>query len=193
MIGWAKLPLSIRRLAFAGLNLGLLLVLYATLVQPRVSSHAANADRLRDLRQSVGRFKAVAAKEDSVKDLIARAKAAPASGEFWAGAGEAAISAALQARLRDMAEATGVRLRSLRGLPIADQQGVRSLTIRIEANGALDAIQGLLTAIETETPFLFVGALALRQGVLSGPAGPQSEPILDLQLDVTGLVREGGA
>jgi general secretion pathway protein M len=185
--------MPLRRVLFISINIAMIAAVYVSFVHPWIESRHANNERIRQLQQTIGRFKAIVEKEESVKAMIARAQASPATNEFWNGPGEAAISAALQARLRDLSEASDIRLRTLRGLPVADLWGAKSLTIRIEANGTYGALLALLAAIETETPFLFVTNLNLRQSVLTSPSGPQSDPTLELQLDVSGLVREGGA
>ena len=193
MTGYFKLSLPLRRIVFLAVNCSALVIIYLITVHPFLANTRQNSERIQDLQHSISRFRAVADREVGIKDLVAKAKTAPLSGEFWIGESEATTSAGLQARLRDMADASNVRLRSVRGLPASKQHGGSNLIIRIEATGDMSSIKALLSAIETETPFMFVTSLNLRQNILFAPNASQTEPSLDIQIDVSALFKDKSA
>jgi hypothetical protein len=190
-MAWSSLPPRTRRWAFVGVNVAVLGALFQIAIVPWLQNRATHHERIQELQQAIGRSKAILEKEGTVRDLLARARQEEGKGELWRGANDAEIAAAKQVRLRELAETSGVRLRSLRALQGTEHLGFRAVTIRIEANADYGNLYSFLTAIETATPFLFVVGLNLRQSVQTGPSHAQGEPLLDVQLDVTGLL--GGA
>jgi hypothetical protein len=148
----------------------------------------ADGDReVRQLRTTLSRLQAVAAREGSVRSA---AKATPVGeAEFLAGKADGAIGAELQTRLKGMVEAAGARLRSIRNLPPKPEGHTRYIGSHVEAFGSIAAIQRAIHAIESARPYLFVAGATLRHAPPAGPAGASQEPVIEAQLDVVGVMR----
>jgi Type II secretion system (T2SS), protein M subtype b len=189
---YLRLPVILRRVFFVAANVGALVLFYNILVQPLTNLRDDQNERIATLRGQLLRAEQLASRDAEVKELIARAKAEETSGELWSGDTPSAISAAMQSAIRDFAAQSDLRLRSVRGL--SDQGGsspARQVLVRVEASGELTAVHAFLTKIEQATPFLFGTSLSLRNAVQTSPSGRQSEPLLELQLDVSGQIRGG--
>jgi hypothetical protein len=187
---YLRLPANLRRVLFLAANIGALVLFYSILVQPLTNLRNEQNERIATLRGQLLRAEQLASRDAEVKELIARARAEENSGELWSGDTPSTISAAMQSAIRDFAAQSDLRLRSVRGL--SEQGGAspaRQVLVRVEASGELTAVHAFLTKIEQATPFLFGTALSLRNAVQTSPSGPQSEPQLELQLDVSGQIR----
>lgn len=90
--------------------------------------------------------------------------------------------AALQARLSDLASASGLRIESSSGLPARDQGALRLIGLRIEVSGSDETVGQVLHGIETARPLLLIEGARIR-----GRSG-ESEPRVDAILDVYAAV-----
>jgi hypothetical protein len=187
---YLRLPINLRRGLFLLVNAGALAIVYSLLIQPLTNLRDEQNERIATLRMQLLRSEQLASRDAEVKETIARARAEGHSDELWSGETPPAISAAIQSVIRDFAAQSDLRLRSIRGL--SDQAGASpagQVLIRVEASGELTAVHAFLTKVEQATPFLFGTSLSLRNAVQTSPSGPQSEPQLELQLDVAGQIR----
>ncbi len=192
---WRDRP-WLRRWGFVAGNLAAALVVFLFVVMPVQAFFAEREALIATERALLARFTAVAAQQARVEAAAHEADAQVENGEFLVGTNEGVIVADLQARLKTMAEAAGVRLRSVQSLPPKARDDARYLGARLDIYGPLAAIQRTLHAVEAATPYLFVDAAVVRappsvntQGL---PNAPPHEPAIDAQLDVFGAVHLKG-
>jgi general secretion pathway protein M len=107
--------------------------------------------------------------------------------EFVSGPNEGVISAELQSRVQGVAQSAGIRVRSVRSLPAQTRGQVRLAGVRIELFGPIQGIRQAIHAMETATPFLFIGNATVRltQAANAGSA----EPVVDAQLEIFSAIR----
>lgn len=160
-----RIPPAVSRLAAVALLLFLAAFFALGLIGPlvgHVSELRAEIDRQREL---LARFESYAANEKAAEGEAARSETAKASGIFLAGETDALRMAGLQAQIRGIAEAQGVRLVSARGAPPQDRDGLRLTSMQAEFDADLRQLQAILLAVEASRPHLFL------QSVQVAPAG----------------------
>lgn len=186
IVPWQQAP-WLRKVAFVAGNLAVVAAIALSILLP-VRDYLAERDaQILEQRAMLARFKAVAGQESALQ--AAAGKVVTDHGEYLAGKAEGVIGADLQTRLKGMAQAAGVKVRSVRGLPTQGDEQTRYVGSRIELFGSLAAIHRAIHAIESARPFLLVKAAALRLSPPIGQTGTPQEPIIEAQLDVFGAVR----
>jgi hypothetical protein len=90
------------------------------------------------------------------------AKTAPSGDPFLSGGEERVVSADLQANLKAIANAAGVRFLGIRALQGSSTQPPRMIAVDLELEGSLQAVRDVVKKIEDQTPLLFITAAILR-------------------------------
>jgi hypothetical protein len=185
-------PLIAKRLRQLGalVLLGLALALPSVLfVFPVWARHQQLADDVATDRARLGRLLAAI---DTERALIKSRETAAAPTEIFLGSGnEAALLAALQSRLVDLANADGVRVLSSTQLPSRDENGFRADGVRLNFRAELEHVQRLLHSIEASRPLMFVEVAELRADWSAAPSGQQTMPVIDAVLDVFAIAGPG--
>jgi hypothetical protein len=161
----ASLPPRLSRLAALALLLLIVALLAVGLIGPLVGHVAELRAEIGRQRELLGRFTAYASNEQAAEAEAARSNRIRTSGIFLAGETEALLTASLQAQVRGIAEAHGVRLASARGAPPQEQDGLRLIGVQAEMEADLRQLQAILLAIEESRPHLFL------QSVQVAPVG----------------------
>ena len=144
-----------------------------------------------DQRQTLARWKAIAAQHATVTELATQIGGD--QGEFLSGKNEGVIQAELQARLKAMVEKAGARLRSIRGVQPHADGSIRYIGARLELQGTLPSIYRAVQAVETAKPYLFVSSAVMRPSSSAAPVGTPQEPTLEVQLEILGAMRNDGS
>jgi hypothetical protein len=152
----ASLSRASQRLAAVGLLIAAIAAAFALLVAPLEGRFSSLRADLATQRELVGRLEAFAATRDSADAAAGEAQAALRSPLFLAGDTDALRSANLQALITDLAEKSGVRLSSTRGLPVQIQEGLRMFGIQAEFETGLKQLQAVLAACDAKRPALFI-------------------------------------
>jgi hypothetical protein len=140
-------------------------------------------------REALARMNAIASRKADVDAIARQVDAEGDVGEFLAAANEGAANAALQARLKTMAEATGARIRSVQGLPAKTNGPIRYIGARIDLYGVLGTVHKAIYAVESGKPYLFVSNASIRLSSLVSAQATATEPVIDAQLDVFGATQ----
>jgi general secretion pathway protein M len=143
-------------------------------------------DQIMEERAMLGRFQAIAQRQDEVLNVQRAARAASESGAFLKGEGEPIKAANLQALLADTAGRQGIRLSSTRALPQRDHAGLRLIGVRMQFNADIEQLRALLFDIESARPFLFVEGLQVRPVSALAQRDPELGGLLDVRFDVYG-------
>jgi hypothetical protein len=189
---YQRMPIALRRGLFVVVHAVVVTAIFSFAVKPWLDRRDRQIDQIADLGAQLHRIKQLAAREREAQELLSRARFQLDGGAFWTGDSESAVSAAIQAAVRDFGSESRLRLRSIRGIQAQiGENAPRTAQVRIDAHGDLAAIHGFLTLIEQATPFLFGHSLAIRNPLQGSPSTPLSEPMLELQLDIIGYFRRG--
>ncbi|HEY8127040.1 MAG TPA: type II secretion system protein GspM [Methylocystis sp.] len=184
---------AVRRGIFVSVNLLVLALFYLIFIEPVRSFVAEGAEAIAERRQTLARYEAVVSHEEQIQDYARQVADINAGGELIEGDSEGVINANLQARLKLMAEAARVTVKSIQMLPEKEFRGVTLVGARIEAFGSYENVHELARAIESEPPLLIVTAAALRILDPLGGAGPnQAEQNIDVEFDVFGGASQKG-
>ncbi len=187
-----RLPL-VRRGIFVGANLLALVIFYFLFIEPVRRFVAEGAEAVAERRQTLARYEAVVSHEEQIQDYARQVANINASGELIEGDSEGVINANLQARLKSIAEASRVTVKSIQMLPEKEFRGVTLVGARIQATGSYESIHELARAIEGAPPLLIITTAALR--VLDpfwGGGGNQVEQNIDVEFDVFGGAPQKG-
>lgn len=180
-----------RRAAFAFVNVLALLLFYFAFIEPARRMIASGAEAIAERRQTLARYEAVVAQEAQIQAYAQQVSDTNGRGELFDGDSDGVINANLQARLKTIAEAAKVTVRSIQMLPPKPFQGVTLVGARLDVAGSNDSIHALARALEGEPPLLLIAATAIRsQGMVWGES-PQAEE-LEAQFDVFGGAPKSG-
>jgi general secretion pathway protein M len=189
MIGkWQDIR-PLRRSVFLGINLAACLAVLVLIAHPIYALFAGRDAEIAALNETLARMNAVASRKSDVDAIARQVDAESDAGEFLAAANEGAANAALQARLKTMAEAAGTRIRSVQGLPAKSNGQIRYIGARIDLYGALGAVHKAVYAVESGKPYLFVANASIRLSPSVSAQAAMTGPVIDVQLDVFGAVR----
>lgn len=190
--GIRRLP-AVRRGIFISFNLLVLALFYLIFFEPVRRIAAEGAEAIAERRQTLARYEAVVSHEEQIQDYARQVADINAGGELIEGDSEGVINANLQARLKSMAEAARVTVRSIQMLPEKEFRGVTLVGARIQAFGSYENVHELARAIESEPPLLIVTAAALRNPESLWGGGPNpAEQNIDVEFDVFGGASQKG-
>lgn len=166
---------------FLAFNAFAILLLVLFVIAPVIGHFTSRSEEISESASQLARFQALA------RNAKALMKKTPQAGDpFLAGNEERVVSADLQASLKAMATASGVRLLGIRGLPTSRYQQLRMVTVNVELQGPLPSVRNLLLAIENQMPFLFVTEALLRSAV------DGDEGLVRAEIKVQGGLRQSG-
>jgi hypothetical protein len=151
----------LHRLAAIGLLLATLAIIGAVIVLPLAGRFAALRADIDNQRELIGRFEAFAANKDAADAAAEQARTALRSNLFLGGETDALRTANLQALITSLAEKSGVRLSSTRGLPMQEQAGLRLFGVQAEFEIGMKKLQPMLAAYEAQRPALFLQSVQL--------------------------------
>jgi general secretion pathway protein M len=176
-----------RRVLFAGVNLLALLAAYLLFVEPVRRMIADGAQAIADRRQTLARYEAVAAHEEQIQEYARQISEINAQGELFDGDSDGVINANLQARLKAIAEAAQVTVRSIQMLPDKVYQGVTLVGARIDVSGPYENVHALARALEGDPPLLLITSASVRSQTMiwGAPQGQQANEV-EAQFDVFG-------
>ncbi len=200
-----------KHLPFLAVNLGALAFVFLVVVAPLMHYFVEGEESLAERRATLARYEAVASQESAVREYARQVKEINTHGDLLEGSTSGVIAAALQARLKAMAEKAEVTVRSIQALPPKSLGAPAALSgpgatgatstgapphpsapqlvgARVEVSGTPEAIHNFTRAIETGPPLLIVTAAMMNQPLVMWR--PQTEdlppPEVSAQIDVYG-------
>jgi hypothetical protein len=179
----------VSRLAALGLLAVVAIMGWTTLGQAAIGWWRDGQKTRVDLAAQVDHLTLVAGRRAATEAALRRLNAALSDpAVFWSGPSAPTVSAAIQARLREIVTASGGSLRSTTDLPASPEHGLSRVILRLQTDGTVPALQAILSAIETSKPALFVDGIIINAAD-SSVAPANQPPMLSIQLDVTGYGR----
>jgi general secretion pathway protein M len=169
-----------RRVLFVSLNGFVLLFIVLFVITPIWS-------RFSDKNQEISQTTALLAHFQSViRNSKALTASAPLGDPFLPDGEERIVSADLQANLKAIAEAGGVRFLGIRGLK-SNALPPRMIAVSLEMEGSLQAVRDVVRMIEGQMPLLFITSALLRS-TPDADSGP-----IHAELTVLGAMRDSGS
>ena len=182
-----------RRVVFLGVTVAVCIAVVGLLAA--IHDFFADRDqRIAEQRALLAHLSAVAAQEPAIAELARNTGTQMGHDEFLVGPNEGVIGADLQTRLKTITEGAGAQLRSVQTIPARTSEQIRYVGVHIEMSGSLQAVHRAIHAVETGTPYLFVGGAMIRPALSAGRQDSPTEPTIETQLDIVGAVQaDGGA
>lgn len=181
--------LQLRRATFVAAHLLALLLLFFLFVDPVRRLLDARSEELQQRQTTLARYEFVATQEAAVKSFAAQVAESNARGELLAGDSAGIVNANLQARLKTLAEAANVTVRSIQMLPVKSVRGATLVGARLDVSAPIEPMHALARALESETPLLLVTAASVRGQTAFWGVGQLNQPTestLEAQFDVYG-------
>lgn len=175
MIASLRIP---RFVSFWGLNAAALLLLMILVVLPLLSHFQSRSDEISENSAQLAHLRNIARQARTLEQSASR-EVQP----FLAGKEERVVSADLQASLQSLATAKGARILGMRGLQGGQIAQLRTVAVGLDIEVPLSVLRDTISAIETQTPFLFVREVSLR-ALVEGDDGA-----IRAELKVEGVVR----
>jgi general secretion pathway protein M len=167
-----------RGLLFLTFNAAFLLFVLLFVVAPVLSHFSSRGEEISENAAQLSHFRSIAR---NAKALMA--KTAQSGDPFLPGGEQRVVSADLQAGLKTIADAAGVRFLGVRGLQGVRSQPLRMVAVSLELEGSLQGIRDVVQAIEGQTPFLFITSAVLHSVA-------DSEGLIQAELKVQGGMRD---
>jgi general secretion pathway protein M len=185
----APLSPAVRRLVAIALLLAVLFFGWSAAIEPSLDSYREAQATIRSLRPVIERAGADTDGLAELKASVSRLKSRQndAAG-LLIGPNEAIAAAELQTRLKTLTESAKADLKSTQILAPHDDGSFRRITVRGQIFGSLAAVQRILYAVESSSPYLFLDAVEIRVTTGAARAGT-AVPSLDLRLDISGYMR----
>ena len=164
-------------------------------VAPLLAAFQDNASRIEEAEVLLQRYRALAEQRPTMADRIAAQQelAASAAG-YLQGPSDALAAAQLQDRVKSVIEGAGGELRSTQILPaqpLEGDLGFRRTTIRVQIVVSVEGLAAILYELETGQPYLLIDDVTVRQERVRRRrrSEPESEPMLDVNLELFGYLR----
>lgn len=151
---------------------------------------AARADQIAAARQKLGTLQLLLAADPGP---AATPATDGASAEFLPGDSTPLIQAALQARLGEIAAASGADLLAVGNTPLVERDGTRFAGLRASLTGTNGEIVETIFAIESAVPYLTIRTARIDANTLPGDEGAGDPTLLLMQVEVEGALPPDGA
>lgn len=179
-------PLRQRALAL-GVLLVLLVVVLGVLVAPVLLLHRHYDLAIADLSDKLTRYRRVAAQAPELRTALDAMKAKEGRRFYLRNTAANLAGAELQEAVKAAIENNGGRITTSQNTTTRDDGRFRQVGVNVQFFATTPALQKILTALETQEPYLVIENIAVRplNAFRGFKPGPGQEPELNLQLDVS--------
>ena len=172
-------PLASRAIALAVLGL-VVWLLFAGILVP-VARFVVDAGPIDVELRELSLLKALVSDREELSRTEAALRGSIASsGVFWPGESDNKIAALLQSKLQSLLAGQG-QLVSVSNNAPRKEQGLRRVSIRVEASLPVREVQSVAAKLEESSPTIFVD----RFSITASPAGPDAPPNVTLECDLS--------
>jgi general secretion pathway protein M len=167
---------------------------YLLIVVPVLDAYRDNADAIERAEILLRRQRALAAQRPLLLARVEEEKEnAEAVAGYLLGPSDALAAAQLQDRLKAVIEAAGGELRSTRILPaeaVEASPGTRRTALQVQMIVTIEGLAEVLYGLEAGQPYVLIDELSVRNQRERRRRGePETEPMLDVNLRLSGFVR----
>ncbi|HSV19640.1 MAG TPA: type II secretion system protein GspM [Casimicrobiaceae bacterium] len=179
-------PLRQRALAL-GVLLILLGLLLGAIVAPVLLLHRHYDAAIADLSDKLTRYRRVAAQAPELRAALEAMKAKDGRRFYLRNTAVNLAGAELQESVKAAIENNGGRITTSQNTTTRDDGRFRQIGVNVQFFATTPALQKILTALETQEPYLVIENIAVRplNAFRGFKPGPGQEPELNLQLDVS--------
>jgi general secretion pathway protein M len=179
-------PLRQRLLAL-GLLLIALVVIVGVLVAPVLLLHWHYDRAIADLSDKLTRYRRVAAQAPELRAALEAMKAKDGRRFYLRNTAANLAGAELQESVKAAIENNGGRITTSQNTTTREDGRFRQVGVNVQFFATTPALQKILTALETQEPYLVIDNIAVRplNAFRGFKPGPGQEPELNLQLDVS--------
>ncbi len=168
------------------------LLSYMIAVRPWVDFRAAQKEAVEDLRFQLARYQQLADHQDEFEAALKRAQGQQGGVHYYLAQSKPALaSAELEQYLERLLRTGNAQILSTQAVSNAGDESTPSVAVKVRMRSDLMTLVSLIHRIETGSPTLFIGNLIISGrggGRRNNPAAPQ--PLLDVQFDMVGFLRE---
>jgi len=172
------------------------LLVGTVVVQPLIALHGDMREELTLLNAQRVRFARLEAELPQLRGLVSELRAQkPASDAslLLTDSSDAVASAALQTKIKSLGGSLGAEISSVESLvPQRREGGFRRVGVRVAIKGDLTALTGILSALATARPPLFVDNLEIRNGGFTGQQTNDPAPVMSVGMEVYGYRTDSG-
>jgi len=186
-----ELSQGVRRIAAVGLLFGVVAGPWVGIAAPMLGAYDEARQQLDQTRALLRRADVAAGKREGLKATLAKLKqSSDSDGGFLKGSNDSLAAAQIQSRLKTVLDSAQGELKSTQILPGKREGNLTRVGVRVQMSGSIGAVQKVLHAIESGTPFLFTENLEIRTRPAVRSAGARrDEAILDMRFDAYGFLR----
>lgn len=147
------------------------------------------------LEESVNRldrFSRIIGMRDGLQKQALEVKALEAKHHFLKSGSPSLVAAELQQQAQAIFDANGAKVNSIQPLPNKDEGAYRQVTVQVQLVAPLSAVKGMLYAMESAHPYLFLDNLSIRaNNMVISRNDPLNEPDLVVMFDLSGFALKG--
>lgn len=186
-------PSVSRSLAIAIL-IALIASLYFGIVQPLADTYLGNQQRIAQLQDAVAKYRNAAKELPALQaQLAALNRDESSAAGFLRGPNETLIAADIQNRVKSLADAAKLDLRTSQVLPGEAEGKLKRIAVREQLAGTIGGILTVFHDIEAgASPLLFIDNVTMRARPIAARANtPARAETIDVQFDVYGYAGAG--
>lgn len=149
---------------------------------------------LEDASSRLERYSKIVGMREDLQKKSADMQALAAARHFLKGTSPALAAAELQELAKTSIESNGGKINSVQILAHKDDGSYRQISVTLQLAAPQGALKGLLYALESARPYLFIDNLSIRAPmvfVVRNTNTPSSEPDLLIQFDLTAYALKG--
>lgn len=165
---------------------------WAILAEPYRALLAGQEAELQQGRDRLAHLTRIAGTVPGLADALEQGAAAGErlTDPYLPGASDSLAAATLQGHLGEMAQRAGMSVTSVEPAPAAEAADSGRVALTLSLNGAIDGMQRLLHAIESQRPLLFVEEIdILNPSVTEARFDPAGHVLVGVRLRVAGYRR----
>lgn len=182
---------TLHRVLALGLLFTVLASMYVGILQPLIDAYRFSADRLQQAQNQLAKLTQIAQSRKAIENRLAEFRRTDTSDRsYLSGRTPSLAAAGLQNHLKAIIEASGGQLITSSDLPSANEEKLTRVATSLRLKAQTEGLREILYAIETQLPLIFIDKLSVRGLSFYSPrATPNTEPMLDIQLDLSGFAR----
>ena len=176
-----------QRLLALGILLIMLIAVVAVLVAPVLLAHRHYDQAIADLSDKLTRYRRVAAQAPELRAGLEAVKARDGRRFYLRNTAANLAAAELQEMVKAAIENNGGRITTSQNTASREDGRFRQIGVNVQFFATTPALQKILTALETQQPYVVIDNIAVRplNAFRGFKPGPGQEPELNLQLDVS--------
>ncbi len=145
-----------------------------------------------DASTILGKYARLKGMQDGLVKQAMEVKALEANRHFLKGTNAELAAAELREQVQAVFDANGAKVNSIQNLPNKDDGAYRQITISVQLLVPLSSLKGMLHALETAHPYLFLDNFKINAtNMIINRAESATEPDLIVQFDLSGYALKG--